>query len=100
METRKIEKFPSEARRIFLKKVAYTAPAVIALGALSAPVNVEAKATSAILRARARVRSEKADFLDAKSDLFDLNGNSKKAAKFRERADALDAKAAKMLAKI
>jgi len=100
MMMKKTSQTSVESRRGFLKKVAYAAPAMVALGALSAPVNMEAKATSAILRARAAVKTEKADVLDAKADLFDLNGNTKRAQKLREKADALDAKAGNILAKI
>jgi hypothetical protein len=90
-------------RRRFLKKVAYVAPAVMALGALSAPVGAHSATLSALRVKEDKALQKAADF-SAKAD---ATSNPKKAAILDAKAQIqldkakLDAaKIAKKLAKV
>lgn len=65
-------KSPVTTRRNFLKKAAYAAPAVIALGALSAPVSAFAKASTSVLNLRSEIKTDRGDIKAIKSQISDL----------------------------
>lgn len=65
-------KTPVEARRSFLKKTAYAAPAVMALGALGAPVSAFAKASTSVLNLRSEIKTDHEDVKSIKVEISDL----------------------------
>lgn len=71
-------KSPVTTRRSFLKKAAYAAPAVMALGALSAPVSAFAKVSTSVLNLRSEIKTDRGDIKAIKSQIADLE--SKKYA--------------------